>query len=194
MSSQRLTLRFPPLKDSLAGGFWPVFFKIQPGSLSLRGYKNNRTMLFLADTGLSAGRWQWQWGLETICWNDLNLRAIYQADCNEQKHYLRTFCPPLNTISVLCRYLVSAALRDRPVWHLGLVRHSDGWLRGLWQHVYLNAVFAPGSFKHDQCLQVFTSRLSVCQRSSRALLLNRFYPVLIFLNRSIVLSGEKENL
>lgn len=34
--------------------------------------------------------WQWQRWLETICWNYLKLRAIYQMDCNEQQHYLRT--------------------------------------------------------------------------------------------------------
>lgn len=53
-------------------------------------------------------------GLETIWPNSPDEVAIYQADCNEQKHYQGTFCPPLNSVSVLCHYLVSVALRDRP--------------------------------------------------------------------------------
>lgn len=53
-------------------------------------------------------------GLETIWPDSPDAAAIYQADCNEQKHYQGTFCSPLNTVSVLCHYLVSGALRDRP--------------------------------------------------------------------------------
>lgn len=52
--------------------------------------------------------------LETIWPNSPDSPAIYQADCNEQKHYQGTFCSPLNSVSVLCHYLVSGALRDRP--------------------------------------------------------------------------------
>lgn len=53
-------------------------------------------------------------GPETIWPDSPDAAAIYQADCNEQKHYQGTFCSPLNTVSVLCHYLVSGALRDRP--------------------------------------------------------------------------------
>lgn len=52
--------------------------------------------------------------LETIWPNSPGSPAIYQADCNEQKHHQGTFCSPLNSVSVLCHYLVSGALRDRP--------------------------------------------------------------------------------
>lgn len=53
-------------------------------------------------------------GLQTVWPNSPDAVAIYQADCNEQKHYQGTFCSPLNSVSVLCHYLVSVALRDRP--------------------------------------------------------------------------------
>lgn len=116
----------------------PVIFKNPAWKSVTGGFKKQQEWLTIVENDGKfmcwwvAGLCQLQEGLETICWNYLNLQAIYQVECNEQKHYLTTFCPPFDTISVLCRYVVSAALRDRPVWHLGLVRHSDGWLRGLW--------------------------------------------------------------